>query len=212
MIKISLKSSIISLLIIFSAGPISTAGNMTGVENIQTWKHPVKEVFQKHKVKLHKIELLNNKTYPVFYVTFPYDPHVKHNKPYFISLYYDTLKANGFWKYSFISLDDNLKINLKWNKKTKTVEEDVQDIHSASKGLTPAQAIKIVREYPEVKHVIKANPARPVHVEVMENKADQYILRTYTIVPPEEDLPGHTATFGWYSVEKKTEKITSVIP
>lgn len=212
MIKTGLKSSIIAFLIIFSAVAISMAGNMTGVENIQTWKHPVKEVFQKHKVKLHKIELLNNKTYPVFYVTFPYDPHVKLNKPYFISLYYDTLKANGFWKYSFISPDDKVKITIKWNKNTKAIEEDVQEFNPERKGLSPAQAIKIVREYPEVKNVIKANPARPVHVEVMEDRADQYILRTYTIVPPQEGLPGHTATFGWYSVEKKTEKITSVNP
>lgn len=141
MIKTSLKSSIISFLIILLAGSISTAENMTGVANIQT-----------------------------------------------------------------------LKINIKWNKNTKATEEDVQDINPVRKGLTPAQAIKIVREYPEVKNVINANPARPVHVEVMENKADQYILRTYTIVPPQDGLPGHTATFGWYSVEKKTEKITSVNP
>ncbi len=102
------------------------AGDFTVITNIKEWQHPVKDVFNKHKVILYKVELYN-KTYPVFYVQFPYDPHFAHNDNYFKPLYYETLKAKGFCDYSFIDRDFQCKINIKWNKKSKTLTEGVED-------------------------------------------------------------------------------------
>jgi hypothetical protein len=78
--------------------------------------------------------------------------------------------------------------------------------------LTPEQAQKIVNDYAEVKNVKKNNPKSPVYVELMENKADQYIFRAYTIVASGEDLSSHTATFGWYAVNKMTGETKPVNP
>jgi hypothetical protein len=102
------------------------AGDIRVITNINEWHHPVKDVLIKHKVILYKVELYN-KTYPVFYVKFPYDPHFAHNDNYFKPLYYETLKANGFWDYSFIDRDFQCKINIKWDKNTKTLTEGVED-------------------------------------------------------------------------------------
>ena len=81
----------------------------------------------KHQVILYKVEL-HNKTYPIFYVKFPYDPWFGHNDKFFKPLYYETLKANGFWDYSFIDQNFHCKVNITWDKKLKTLTESLEDI------------------------------------------------------------------------------------
>jgi hypothetical protein len=110
----------------FAAGDVARAGDVTIIDNIKEWQHPVKDVFSKHKVILYKVELYN-KTYPIFYVKFPYDPWLGHNDKYFKPLYYDTLKANGFWDYAFIDRSSHCRINITWDKKSKTLTESVDD-------------------------------------------------------------------------------------
>jgi hypothetical protein len=111
----------------FLAAGISLADEVTVISNIQEWRHPVKGVLDKHKVILYKVEL-HNKTYPIFYVRFPYDPRLGHNDKYFKPLYYETLQANGFWNYSFIDRSFQCKVNITWDKKSKTLTESLDDI------------------------------------------------------------------------------------
>lgn len=105
----------------------SLADEVTVISNIQEWQHPVKDILHKHKVIIHKVELYN-KTYPIFYVRFPYDPRLAHNDKYFKPLYYETLKANGFWNYSFIDRSFPCKITITWDKKSRTLTESLDDI------------------------------------------------------------------------------------
>ena len=112
---------------IFLAVGISRAGEITVISNIKEWHHPVKDILHKQKVILYKVDL-HNKTYPIFYVRFPYDPRLAHNDNYFKPLYYETLKANGFWDYSFIDRSFQCKINITWDKKSKTLTESLDDI------------------------------------------------------------------------------------
>jgi hypothetical protein len=102
--------------------------NIAVIEDIKGWKHPVKDVFKKYEVVLYKVELEKNQTYATFYVGFKYDPRFSHNDKYFNALYYETLKANGFWDYSFISRDFNCRINIKWDRKSKTLTENLEDL------------------------------------------------------------------------------------
>jgi hypothetical protein len=111
----------------FLAVGTSLADDVTVISNIQEWHHPVKDILNKNKVILYKVEL-HNKTYPIFYVRFPYDPRLGHNDKYFKPLYYETLKANGFWNYSFIDRSFQCKINITWDKKSKTLTESLDDI------------------------------------------------------------------------------------
>jgi hypothetical protein len=105
---------------------VAMATDVKVITDIKNWQHPVKTVFQKHKVELDKVEL-HDQTYPVFYVKFPYDPMLGHNDNYFHSLYYDTLAANGFWNYAFVDLDSGNRINITWDKKTKTLSESIEN-------------------------------------------------------------------------------------
>ena len=107
---------------------ISLASEVTVISNIKEWHHPVKDILNKQKVILYKVEL-HNKTYPIFYVRFPYDPRLAHNDKYFKPLYYETLKANGFWNYSFIDRSFQCRINITWDKKSKTLTESLDDIN-----------------------------------------------------------------------------------
>ncbi len=49
-----------------------------------------------------------------------------HNDNYFHPLYYDTLAANGFWNYAFADRQDGHRINITWNKQTKTMSENIE--------------------------------------------------------------------------------------
>jgi len=124
--------SLVLPVLFFTTG-IAWGDNVTIITDMAEWKHPVKDVFIKYKVKISKVELYNNNTYPIFYVSFPYDPWLGHNDSYFKPLYYETLKANGFWDYSFIDHDSNLRINIGWDKKTKTLTEGQVDLKSPQK-------------------------------------------------------------------------------
>jgi hypothetical protein len=105
---------------------IAKADDVTVISDIKEWQHPVKDVLNKHKVILYKVKLYN-KTYPIFYVKFPYDPWLGHNDKFFKPLYYETLRANGFWDYSFIDPSFQCKINIKWDKQSKTLTESLDD-------------------------------------------------------------------------------------
>jgi hypothetical protein len=106
---------------------VAMAGDVKVITDIKTWHHPVKTVFQKNKVELSKVEL-HDQNYPVFYVKFPYDPMLGHNDNYFHPLYYDTLKANGFWNYALVDQEGGHRINITWDKKTKTMSEKIEDL------------------------------------------------------------------------------------
>jgi hypothetical protein len=123
LIRVSLLLFVISVFLVVG---ISHADEVTVISNIKEWHHPVKDIFNKQNVILYKVEL-HNKTYPIFYVRFPYDPRLAHNDNYFKPLYYETLKANGFWNYAFIDRSFQCKINITWDKKSKTLTESLDD-------------------------------------------------------------------------------------
>lgn len=126
--RISIMGGLFFFLIsILLAVDISLASEVTVISNIKEWHHPVKDILNKQKVILYKVEL-HNKTYPIFYVRFPYDPRLAHNDKYFKPLYYETLKANGFWNYSFIDRSFQCRINITWDKKSRTLTESLDDI------------------------------------------------------------------------------------
>ena len=126
--RMLITGSLLSILIsIFLAVDISLASEVKVISNISQWQHPVKDILQRHKVTIYKVELYN-KTYPIFYVRFPYDPRLGHNDKYFKPLYYETLKANGFWNYAFIDRSFQCRINITWDKKSRTLTESLDDI------------------------------------------------------------------------------------
>jgi hypothetical protein len=74
-----------------------------------------------------------------------------------------------------------------------------------NKSITEAQAVKLVKD----KYFPKA-PSQLI-IEVENSEGNTYLVHAYEIVidDPETEA-GHTATWGWYYVDKKTAKVTSM--
>ncbi|NLR74893.1 MULTISPECIES: hypothetical protein [Leeia] len=83
--------------------------------SLQGWKHPVKGVFEHNRVKLYRVQLCNERKYPVFYVDVPYDPQGQ-TGDYFWPLYESLRKANGGWPLSLVAVNNNTVIMLTWRK------------------------------------------------------------------------------------------------
>lgn len=75
----------------------------------------------------------------------------------------------------------------------------------ATKSITKAQAVKFVKE----KYYPKA-PSQLI-IEVDSSNGSTYVVHAYEIVIDDPKTgEGHTATWGWYDVDKKTGKVTSM--
>jgi hypothetical protein len=115
----------IACLICMATFARSQSDDVRIIEDVAKWKHPVKGVFQKYGVVVEKVELRNKGTYPLFYVRLQYDPHLAHNDGYFRRLYAAVLKANGYWDYELVSQLDDVRIRITYDRKTKTLREEV---------------------------------------------------------------------------------------
>jgi hypothetical protein len=126
LIKLTFIFTILSLLITTANADNRT--EISTISDISAWKHPVHEVLAKHNVGLAKVELHDNKRFPVFFVKFPYDPQSSAASGYFHKLYLDVLEANGFWEYAFNDEIDGLLITIHWDKKSKKMTIDHEEI------------------------------------------------------------------------------------
>lgn len=88
------------------------------VKNINNWQHPIKEHFK--NPTLLKVELLYNKTYPIFYVNEKTLTEEEVVKKYSSGLYSSMLEANGYWDFEIRSLD-NKWVKIKGDKNQKKV-------------------------------------------------------------------------------------------
>jgi hypothetical protein len=156
---------IIFLCILLSAcgvGKASSTAEVTAntskdivVIDIATWQHPVKEVLEKHGIRLYWLELTQNKTYPTFFIEFP---------PEITDIYYpkkildEVSYANVYWDYTFIDEKRNLKINVKNDKDRMFVKSytynsiivEVQDF-----GMVQPEYIKYAKFLNQNKKVVK---------------------------------------------------------
>ena len=97
------------------------------ISDIAHWKHPVHQVLIKQKVALSKVVLKEKGNYPVFFVSFPYDPQSSATRTYFNTLHSEVLRANGYWDYSLDDTADKLLLNVSWDKKKKSMSVEFED-------------------------------------------------------------------------------------
>ncbi|MEB3292479.1 MAG: hypothetical protein VKJ24_04910 [Synechococcales bacterium] len=73
--------------------------------DLATWQHPTKAVMIERGVEIRAVQLCDDRTYPVFYVNFKYDPQGQ-TQDYFLPLYAAMKSANGNYPFAFVSLSD----------------------------------------------------------------------------------------------------------
>ena len=77
--------------------------------DLTNWKHATKDIFIEQKINIDKVELCQGGKYPIFFTkSFPYDPNSNQTNDYFNNLIGDLTKANGFWPFMLISIEDNV--------------------------------------------------------------------------------------------------------
>ncbi|OGY29637.1 MAG: hypothetical protein A3F35_00555 [Candidatus Woykebacteria bacterium RIFCSPHIGHO2_12_FULL_45_10] len=74
---------------------------------------------------------------------------------------------------------------------------------SIEQDISRDEAITKIRELAEVKSYLEQVPNARVEVDSTDEKTNTYLVHVYEI------KNGHTATFNWYTVDKKTGEITA---
>ncbi|MFZ5354582.1 MAG: hypothetical protein ACOZCL_17905 [Bacillota bacterium] len=92
--------------------------DMIIVDDISNWKHPVKSVLENNNIRIIKLELTDNKTYPTFYVVFPSEIS---KTEYAEKVIKSISEANGYWDYTILDESNAISINVTNDKKNKSV-------------------------------------------------------------------------------------------
>ena len=96
------------------------------ITDIATWSHPTKQVFEKHHLKLTKVELMWNRTFPVFHVaTFDADPGAEPADTSLSALVLDLLEANGKNAFKLVEDDAHDGFVVAFDRKTHRVYREM---------------------------------------------------------------------------------------
>jgi hypothetical protein len=80
--------------------------------------------------------------------------------------------------------------------------------------ITADDAVAKVKALPDVTEwagTVKAAGGSP-HIDVDSEDATAYTVHVYEIVKETDDMPSHTATMGWYTVDKATGEVKEAAP
>ena len=83
------------------------------ISDIKFWSHPTKNIFNKYKIKINKVELIEN--YPIFYVNL----EKNYSKNELDKIISELLKANGYWDFELKDSSTNKIIKVYGDKKNK---------------------------------------------------------------------------------------------
>jgi hypothetical protein len=70
--------------------------------DLKSWSHPTRQVLERAKIEIMKVELCNQGIYPIYTVRFVASPMLGVNDEYFNKLYVEMAAANGFHSFAFV--------------------------------------------------------------------------------------------------------------
>jgi hypothetical protein len=70
--------------------------------DLKSWSHPTRQVLERAKIEIMKVELCNQGIYPIYTVRFVASPMLGVNDRYFNKLYVEMAAANGFHSFAFV--------------------------------------------------------------------------------------------------------------
>lgn len=70
--------------------------------DLESWSHPTRQVLERAKIEIEKVELCNQDIYPIYTVRFVASPMLGVNDKYFNKLYVEMAAANGFHSFAFV--------------------------------------------------------------------------------------------------------------
>jgi hypothetical protein len=104
-------------------------------------------------------------------------------------------------------MGEALGCEVKWDSAAQAVLIVTPGGGAVGGGITPDEAIALVRNRPEVQEWLSAGP-KNAHIEYDHAEGDDYVIHVYEVVYDEG--AGHTATFDWYYVNRDRGAIRAV--
>ena len=108
--------------VVYANGDYSTVSGSSSVVEVANWKHPAKVVFKRNGITLNELTISNG--YPVFRVTFAFDPQSSENSHLLNRICYELLNANGMRPYTLLAPKDHVRLNVQWKKTEKEMSID----------------------------------------------------------------------------------------
>ncbi|KOF57392.1 MULTISPECIES: hypothetical protein [Clostridium] len=192
------------------------------ITDIDNWSHPVKEVFKAEDIKLNKVELKDNKTYAIFYISLNKDLNDE-NKSYYSSLMEKIAAANGYWNYEV--KDENKDIDIKVKCKDKKTVDSIEynkdsqyflasNTSSTSSTISNDELISYLKQnVSEVSSFVdtlsKNKNVKPILYVERSPKAsssDTY-LRDYYIIYVGENHTDHNVNIYRFAINKDSKQI-----
>lgn len=114
------KKDLWIIIILLINSKLALAVDQIPVERYENWGHPILAIFKKYNFTVQKVNYLTDKTCPIFYGKFRYDPATGALNSELDEIYYKALKANSYFPYVLIDKSRDLRINVGWKDKQKT--------------------------------------------------------------------------------------------
>ncbi|WP_234118489.1 hypothetical protein [Clostridium hydrogenum] len=189
------------------------------ITDISSWDHPAKKVFNDNSIKVNKVELKDNKTYPIFYVSLSRDLDAA-SKNYYLRLMKSIAAANNYWDYEV--KDENKDVDIKVTCENKTKLKSIE-YNKDSNYFAAADVQSVANEddyinylkdnVPEVKsfvNVLTGNKnAKPIiYVDrYPDSSATDKYKRDYYDIYVGEELVDHTTNTYRFGINKDTKEI-----
>ena len=191
-----MKKIICIILVLISTVLFAEERESFVISNIEKWNHPTKKVFIDNGFKVEKVELINEKKFPIFYIKAENKEAEYIYNEEFIK---EVAKANGYWDYKIIFKDDF--VELFCDKKKKIVKKSVSSnstLEFEKFTLTMEDAVKLLKSKLG-KNILKKTSISNVYL----NENGEYVVT--------QSSPADTAVLEWYHINAITKRITGEI-
>ncbi len=204
----------------YNVSTIKNYNNFSTIGNINSWKHGTKDVMEKYDIKIEKVELYDDKIYPIFYVQFA--DVDKMNSKWGFKVLEEVLKANGYWNYAIIDKQKNVYFEVIGNKSMKTIEKILYnntEISSIEKvQVMEEKVLNVIFELTEVKDYLngidKYNKKNNKNVKLVtliqstpNSKSTNVLDKNYYCVYVGESHETHDVRWNTFYVNKNLTEI-----
>jgi hypothetical protein len=91
------------------------------ITDIKNWRHPVKDVFARNAIIISRLDLMNNRTYPVFWVSLPHLFRLD-SIEYYRKVFQETIAANAFWDFELKEDAARLSIVVRGDRRSRALK------------------------------------------------------------------------------------------
>lgn len=188
-----MKKIICIILVLISTVLFAEERESFVISDITKWNHPTKKVFIDNGFKVEKVELINEKKFPIFYIKAENKEAEYIYNEEFIK---EVAKANGYWSFKIVEGEKFADVTINKEKRIDNIETDKEKYQFFYDGNIEFTAKKIsrvnikvepkkdpedkVEMYKELAKFFKSIPARDVKDMKLKQvkKYDKYKTKT----------------------------------